>query len=162
MLANPALSAPEAKAAEDQIARFVAAPVDHLQGYDRLMAEARNQALTGQAVGQFRDLVTNQGLPVEQAKNQAIAKNSRLFDDTATPPASLQPLGILSYPDKLSDIDFDTAKQKIIDLAASGRIGQGQRRTMWLDLNRFQNDVYRRDQMKGQVRAVKDQLKGDQ
>lgn len=45
------------------------------------------------------------------------------------------------------------------DLAAAGRISRKQRNSMWWDLSRFQNDVSRRDQMKGQVRTVKDQMK---
>jgi hypothetical protein len=124
-----------------------------------LTAKARNQAILNQAVGRFRDLVTNQGVSVAEAMNQATAQNSPLFDDSQSPPSSLQPLGIVSYPDKASDIDFDGARRKIVGLAATGRISRTQRDDIWADLKGFLSDVSRRDQMKGQVRAVKDQMK---
>jgi len=147
------------KQAEERIATLVATPLENLKGVELLTAKARNQALTNKAVGRFRDLVTNQGKSVAEAMNQAIAQNSPLFDDSQSPPASLTPLGIVSYPDKTSDIDFDGARRKIYDLAAAGRINRKQRNSMWWDLKGFQSGVSRRDQMKGQVRTVKDQVK---
>jgi len=152
ILTNPALENPEAKRAEERIAALVAAPLDNLRRADLLVAKVRNQTLVNLAVGMFRDLVTNQGKSVAEAQSQAVAKVSPLFDDSLSPPASLTPLGIVSYPDKLSDIDFDGARRKIVYLAASGRISRKQKDDIWADLRSFLNDVSRRDQMKGQVR----------
>jgi hypothetical protein len=111
-------------------------------------------------VSSNRDLVTNQGKSVAEAMNQAISQNSPLFDDSQSPPASLRTLGIMSYPDKVTDIDFEGAKRKIHDLAVSGRITPEQHNTLWLDLDQFQSGLSRRDQLKPPVRAIKEVLKG--
>jgi len=55
-----------------------------------------------------------------------------------SPPESLAMLGIVSYPDKRSDINFDMTENQIKDLAASGKISQDQQRAMLKDLYRFQ------------------------
>lgn len=59
----------------------------------------------------------------------------------SSPPESLARVGIVSYPDKYADIDFDKAKREIADLAGSGQISQDLQRAMLVDLSGFQDTL---------------------
>lgn len=90
-------------------------------------------------------------LQKQEVKGVKIKYNVNAFD--LSPPESLAIVGIVSYPDKYSDIDFDKTKSKIKDLAASGKISHDQQHAMLNDLYRFQDTLCWR------LRATLDQTK---